>query len=590
MQNMDHSNTGLEGKFSITTFNKRERLIPVITFVNGLSSRNAVCAWLSFLSECHKALYESIRHTGILDSINETVCRSILDEVIRNYLNIKMLPVSLQIMAIDTAHKIITTQSPENHDFLKTKFIQICGEKPFSIYWKKLENLSCFEDFSKVIDLSFSSMQTKYFADFSIFLISLAVLYGCGDEYYKQLLTYEENLELKYDDSFPFRKLSLCLWPLDFSFVETDCGVNKEHPALLEAIRKINGEIKIQVCADSLNWSRDVIAWLDNDHNLFVHPDLRNDNEKFGRGLLSEGGNIVTGKAKTRFIILATSPLSDMMDKIDFYHEMFEHDIYTYILPDGFLYARNSATGEDVILDSIHIDTVINIIPGEFTNDNKPKILVDPLYHSIIKNDPSFIKLLQEQSIPEQDIIIVDESERYLNLPNFAIFPDPTGKRALLFNKDKGLTLPRLNLKNGLLVQPEIEIVNMAAYYGLIRCATNMLPELLISKCKCPSIDISQNFQPGMSLHIKEMLESSDLVNKEAPEVWITNIRIDAAEREMDPEFDEFSRTAFLYLAPDQICSKEKIAKILDEQLSEIIYSLRVTLGIVLPTSTQAPQ
>jgi len=577
---MDHSNSGLEGKFSITEFGKEEKLIPVITFVNGISNQNAVCAWLSFLSECHKALYESIHHTQILDSVNEKVCRSILDEVIRNYLNIKMIPDSLQKTAINTAHKIITTQSPENYDFLIGRLFEICGKSSYYTYWKKLEAISCHEDLLKFIEQFSSTIQRKKFADFSIFLISLAVLYGCGDEYYKQLLTFEENLELKYDDSFPFRMLSLCLWPLDFSFVETDCGVNKEHLALTKAIRKINGEIKIQLCTDSLNWSRDVIAWLDNDHKLFIHTDLRNDNEKFGRGLLSEGGNIVTGTARTKFIILASSPLSDMMDKIDFYHEMFEQEIYTYILPDGFLYARKISTGEDIILDSIHIDTVINIIPGEFTNDNKPRILVDPLYHSIIKNDPNFIKLLLEQSISEQDIIIVDENERYLNLPNFAIIPDSKGKSKLLFNKDKGLTLPRLNLKKELLVQPEIEIVNMAAYYGLIRCATNMLPEILISKPKCPSIDISQNFQPLIASHIKEILESSDLVNKDAPEVWITNIRIEAAQIEIGAEFDEFSRTVFLYLTPDQICSKENISSVLERQISGIITSLRAILGI----------
>lgn len=574
--------TGLEGKFHITGFDKKEKLVPVITFVNGLGRPKAVCAWLSFLSECHTALYESTRRTGILVSVTESVCRSILDEVINNYLNIKMLPLSFQKMSIETAFKLITTQSPENYEFLKSRVNHICGDNCYLTYWKKLESVSRFEDLSIIFDQSFSMVQKKSFVDFSCFLISLALLYGCGDEYYNQLLIFEENLKSKYDDKIKLRNLSLYLWPLDFSFVETECGFNNEHLALVKALRKINCEIKIQVCTGDLRWSRDMIAWLDNDYSFFVHPDLRNDNEKFGKGLLSEGGNIITGTAKTKFIITAASPLSDIMDQIDFYHEMFELDILTYTLPDGFLYARNPQNGEDTILDSIHIDTVINIIPGEFTTDNQPKILVDPLYYSIIKDEPDFIKLIKEQSIPDQDIIIVDENERYLNLPNFTIIPDPNGKKMLLFNKDKGLTLPRLRIKEELLVQPEIEIINTAAYYGLIRCATNMLPENLVSKCSRPSIDISERFESGDVSLIKEILEDSNLAKKEAVTVCINHIKIELTERLCVAEFDEFTRTVFLYLAHNQIYIKENIAAALDSQLSNIICNLRATLGILV--------
>ena len=170
-------------------------------------------------------------------------------------------------------------------------------------------------------------------------------------------------------------------------------------------------------------------------------------NSRFGRGALNEGGNIITGTAKDKFILVAQEPLSDNETAVDFYYEMFNRDIKVYTLPDGFLWSRDPETGKDLLLDSIHIDSVINVVPARCTIDGHLKIIVDPYYYGLIKKNAEFGRFLKEQIVPETDIVIVDESELYLNLPNFSVLPGPEGEIKLLFNKDKGHTIPRLKLK-----------------------------------------------------------------------------------------------------------------------------------------------
>jgi len=87
----------------------------------------------------------------------------------------------------------------------------------------------------------------------------------------------------------------------------------------------------------------------------------------------------VTGAAREKFIFVAQGPLFDDEASIDFHYEMFNRDIRVYTVPDGFLWSRDPVTGKDLLLDSIHIDAVINVVHARFTLDGRMKNYRGPL-------------------------------------------------------------------------------------------------------------------------------------------------------------------------------------------------------------------
>ncbi len=562
---------------------KKEKLVPVITYINGLSRSKSISAWLKFLSICHDDIKNKVRLKDILTTEDEAICVSLFDKVIDKYLKVNNLPKKVIDDLNKTAFKIIKKLSPENMVFIKDRFITICGEDCYHLYLEKYEHAHCFKDISYYIKESSSVIKLRRFTDFSIFFISLSLLYGCEDAYYERMDVLEKRLSVKYGKDFSFKQLGICLWPVNFSFVYNKEDIdedNNENLALIKAAKEINPDTIVQAGNNSLLWARDIIAWLDNDYCLFAKSEFNDIQGQYGRGLLHEGGNIVTGTAIDKFILVAKGPFSDILMELDFYHEMYNRDIKIYAIPDGFLWSRNPETNEDVLLDSIHIDTVINIIPAQCTIDERTKIIVDPYYYLLIKDYPDFKKLLIEQCLIDSDIIIIDERELYLNLANFSVLLDQKGEIKLLFNKDKGYTIPRLKLKKALLIQTDIEITKMASSYGVIRCASNMLPESFIKEKRGLKINISDDISPIAKKKILELFDGPFNISNCLNKLYISNLNILTNPKEIPWEFDEFSRTGFVYLTPNQTSHPDECSTILKKYVSNLAEKLSQSLGI----------
>jgi hypothetical protein len=386
-------------------------------------------------------------------------------------------------------------------------------------------------------------------------------------------------MKLKYGNGFPSDKFCLYLWPLDFSFAqdeEEDGDSNNEHRALFKAVQSINPDVKVQVCADSLLWSRDKIAWVSDDCDAFVEPSGggTSGGARFGCGLLYEGGNIITGTAIDKFVLVAQGPFSDSMEEITFRYEMDKRNIQTYVLPDGFLWSRNPQTGKNHLLDSIHIDAVINFISSRYTTDGRPKLIIDPCYRSLIEGSPDFKRFLDQQSIADTDIVVVDEREFYLNLPNFSVMLDQSKGKKFLFNKDKGYTLPRLNLKPGLLVQPDIEITAMASSFGSIRCATNMLPESYVMDKGSVEIVVSDTMPSKTRKLLTDSFNDTKHIVDPLARLFVSHLVVQPGQNDIQWEYDEFSRTAYLYCAPDQASDPETCRHVVLNRIAAIAGSL----------------
>jgi hypothetical protein len=564
---------------------KQEKLVPVLTYVYGLSRSRAVSATLSFLSMCHIDCSRNVRLSNVLIDEDEALCMSLLDEVIDTYIRVGNLPKNTQARLCKAVYDIMHKLHGENLDFLRNRFIAVCGEYSYDAYWKKIEQASCFKDVLHCMNTTLSPMQRKRLVDFSAVFIALAFLYGCGDGFYGRLALLEGKLKAKYANGFPFERLSLCLWPLDFSFVQDgeDALENcDEHLALLKAAQTINPDVKVQVCTGSLVWSRDIIAWLTDDYDWYAKSASRDVFSQFGRGALNEGGNIITGTAKDKFILVARGPLSDNEAAVDFYYEMFNRDVKVYTLPDGFLWSRDPETRKDFVLDSIHIDAVINVVPAWCTLDGRLKIIVDPYYYALIKNDSDFVRFLNEQRIPGADIIIVDERELYLNLPNFSVLSGPEGEKKLLFNKDLWHTIPRLNLKADVVVQPDIEITKMASCYGSIRCAIAMLPSEYV-KDTCPlKINVSKKLSPEIIKTVLDPLHKDKRNAQALSKLWVSKINVLVGHEKNEWEFDEFSRTLHIALTPAWAADPETGGRAVDDLLSDFGHELSRRLGITL--------
>ncbi|MGB7567637.1 MAG: hypothetical protein WBM07_07250 [Chitinivibrionales bacterium] len=560
---------------------QQEKLVPVLTYVYGLTRPKAISAMLSFLAMCHNDCSKNnTRLRDLLTAEDEKSCMSLLDKVIDAFLRVENLSETTQARLVKTVYKIMKKLQGKNLNFLRDRFITLCGEHSYETYWKKIERAPDFEAIERHMNAALSVMQRKRFVDFSIFFIAFVFLYGCGEAFYERLSLLEEKLKAKYGSGFPFDSIGLCLWPLDFSFVqdEEDEAEKCEHRALLKATRAVNPDVKVLACVNSLLWSRDVIAWLTDDYDLYAKSAGNTINSRFGRGALNEGGNIITGMAKNKFILVAREPLSDNETAVDFYYEMFNRDIKVYTLPDGFLWSRDPETGKDLLLDSIHIDSVINVVPAQCTIDGHLKIIVDPYYYASSRKNPEFGRFLIEQRIPDADIVIVDERELYLNLANFSVLFGPEGERKLLFNKDKGLTIPRLKLKADALVQPDIEITRMASCYGSIRCAATMLPLSYVKDTRRLKITFSKGSLPETKKMMKDLFHKGTRNAQTLSKLWVSKIHVRADQKEPAWEFDEFSRTLHIALTPAQ--AAEAVA--VNDILNDFGEKLSKRMGIVL--------
>jgi hypothetical protein len=575
----------LSEKIIIAERNQLERLTPVLTYVNGHSQQKAINAWLSFLSTCRNDVCNQIRFPDILSPEDECTCHNLLNAVFDTFIRVECLSNKVNNELTSAVYKIIKGLTGESLQFLEKRYIEICGQYSFKTYWCQYEKASTLEEIIAYRESALNAMQDKNFINASIFFISLALVYGCGNDFFELFRSSEDELRNKYGNSIPSKQLCLCLWTIDFSFVEekqyTDSNDEfNEHLALLRAIQSINPDVQVQTCFNSRLWSRDMIAWVDDNHEFYINTVSDDIYDRTGSGLLNEGGNIITGTAKNKFVLVAQSPLTDNFTEIYFYQEMDTLGIRAYTLPDGFIWARNPETKTDCVLDSIHIDTVINCIPAWCTLDEKLKVIIDPCYYEMIKQTSEFQRFLKDQKIETADIIIVDKREQYLNLPNFSIILSQKGEKILLFNKDKGYTLPCLNLKPGIMVQPEIEIVNISSFFGTIRCATNMLPESFVITPGLSVITLEDTIPDKTKERLLYEFKHNSEIIYILKKLWVKHVNIITCKGKKEWDFDDFSRSAYIYISLVQASDPYECCVLIGASIRRIAVVLSRQMGI----------
>ena len=101
-------------------------------------------------------------------------------------------------------------------------------------------------------------------------------------------------------------------------------------------------------------------------------------------------------------------------------------------------------------------------------------LLVDPFYYDHIKTLPEFKRLINEQQL-EHDVVLIEDEETDENLANVALGKNDPKTPVLVFNEGRK-TLSRLSLKpkNVVLLKPSLRTV--AQQLGLQRCLTQWLP------------------------------------------------------------------------------------------------------------------
>jgi len=102
----------------IVDCDKQEPLVPVVTFVLGLSHDGIVSSCLSFLTLCYQDCLNKIRKPNIIAPYFLLQCQYFLDDVIATYLNVDRLSFPAQTAAIETAHNILQHISSENATFI----------------------------------------------------------------------------------------------------------------------------------------------------------------------------------------------------------------------------------------------------------------------------------------------------------------------------------------------------------------------------------------------------------------------------------------------------------------------------------------
>jgi hypothetical protein len=574
----------LSEKIMIDEHKNLEKLVPVITYVNGHFQHKAINAWLSFLTICHNDICNNVRIPDTLSAEDENTCNGLLNKIFDTYIRVESLTKEVQTGVIKTVFKILKNLDSDASLFLKERYLKICGQYSYQTHWCKYEKASTVEEIINYKNTLKSAIQEKNFIDFSTFFIALTLVYRCSNDFFEFITSLDVELSYKFGSSIPSELFGLCLWTIDFSFVEenqqlTNC--NNEYLAILKAIRSINQDLQVHACFDSRLWSRDIIAWVDDNHESYIKSVSNDIYDRIGSGLLNEGGNIITGTARNKFILVAQGPLTDNFTEVYFYQEMDNLCIRTYTLPDGFIWSRNPETKQDLILDSIHIDTVINCIPSWCTVDGRIKVIIDPCYYEMIKENTEFKRFLKEQEITTTDIIIVDKREQYLNLPNFSVIFKQTGEKSLLFNKDHGYTLPRLDLIAGVMVQPEIEIVNIASFFGSIRCATNMLPESMVKNPEILTVSIEDTFSAEIKNKLQDLCQNDKSITSRLSKLWVKQLNIRVSGCEQQWEFDESSRTAFINLRHEQTSDLRKSSVAVYDRIQSLTENLSQNLGIL---------
>jgi len=159
----------------------------------------------------------------------------------------------------------------------------------------------------------------------------------------------------------------------------------------------------------------------------------------------------------------------------------------TYQLPGGYTTLRLPASkglSEDVLLETMHIDNIIAVIPGNFVMDGKPLFLIDPRYYKELTENPKlkgeFQSLLEEQELKDR-VVVIPEEEAHLNVANLA-FVGADSKFIMMNNAKKTIDLL---VEKGLERKKVItvDVHEMHAFRGSIGCCITHVKsdEMLVS-------------------------------------------------------------------------------------------------------------
>jgi len=529
-------------------------LVPVIMYVQEMKAREVTDAELSLYAVTDDDLRKGVRMPEKLPAAKEMLYRKAL----RNLKDVNWYKRGWQE---------VQGLSPANKRFLKEKAEEICGDK-LEKCWGFVEGISSEQDYAeKLMRTEIATVNSM--RDFTEFIILLACIYG-GEQTHDEMRVALENIEKEHENAALLGDAPV-LDRLDedvsvnvgtfakiaFSFLEHEKGLerdSKEYRAILDAVRRINSSAKVQCRPESSErWIRDFLAWIHAGFRYYLMPkggEIYDD--RHGPGVLREGGAIVPGRAVTPFTLVSGAVKTS--DAELFSAEAGKLGIFTYVLPPGFVTCRISSTGRNIILKTGHIDVVMGVVPPEFTSDGRAKLLMDPSYHNLVKDNPEFLRLLEEQG-SNMDVVLIHPEETYLNLANFSSLLDENGQVKLLFNHDKGLTLPYLNLKTGVLFQTDMEITGMAVLRGLVRCMTNMLPGSYVKGGASTSIVIRDSgMPPGVATGLHALSKDPEL-KRVLQELWINRLTITGTKfRPMSlVHYDSSTRRILVQLGNDLV-------------------------------------
>lgn len=183
---------------------------------------------------------------------------------------------------------------------------------------------------------------------------------------------------------------------------------------------------------------------------------------------IGEGGASVPGPGFTIF--------SDSVDsaQIKNFKSSAFGTSYTYQFPSGYTTLRLPAQERNVLLETMHVDTVMAVIPGSYAKDRKPILLVDPDYYKEVSENPrykaEFQRLLEEQGLKNR-VVVIPEEEVHLNPANLAFV---RGEREFILMNDAKKTIEMLvekGLEKDRIITAHVE--EMHAFRGGIGCCVS---------------------------------------------------------------------------------------------------------------------
>ncbi len=582
--------------FIINESSRSEKLSPVLTYLPRIHMRSPINAHLSYLSVTRDGYHDSVFFPEKISEKDEVEYLKAFYDFADFYPKIELWKESACLAAVKVAFRIIKDSPGKNLKLLKRRMDMICKKDAgYLKVWRQIENMQPDMIAGKFGFESLKIRELKTVLDFCLLLIAVALWSAGGPRMQSTARRTIERFRQKYkNNSSIIKKTALCLLSMDFAFMQNNAIgalMHDEHRSILNALKAINPETHVRPLVGLQPWARDSFAWLDEEFRLFLQPSLGNLQKINYRGNLTEGGNIVFGTAKGKFILVSRESSKDEIELIQLYLETRNRRIQMYVLPGGFTWTRNTRTKEDIILNSSHIDSVINIVPSGCTMDNRIKVIVDPHYYGMVKEEPEFSRFIREQEIWPEDVVIIDEREKYLNLANFSIVIDQKNRKMALFNNDKGYTLHRLKIKKECLFKTGIEITNISAFNGSIRCVTNVFPSSQLKNEGQLLIAVGAGIPQESEARILALFADKKHLLKHLKRSWISCLFIRHYTGKSYSEFDGLSLTLLIGLNRSDLDNPERARIFIERNINRYCSHLKRKMGVSScgETITDAP-